>query len=79
MKTKRKMRTPSSPKIAAATQIATLKKQVRKLTAERDQYLQALHTWAKEKISARDLQVWMHEEEDGGSLLELIATLRKES
>jgi hypothetical protein len=79
MTMKRKMPASPSDKQVPARQIAALKRQVRKLKAGRDQYLQTIHAWAKEKISAKDLQEWMREEEDGGSLLELIATLRKES
>jgi len=78
MRTKRKTRSTGSPNEKLKKQVTTLRNQVKQLTDERDQYLRAVHAWAKEKISASELQEWMNEtEEEGGSLLELIATLQK--
>ena len=50
MTMKRKMSASPSDRQVPARQIAALKRQVRKLKAERDQYLQTIHAWAKEKI-----------------------------
>lgn len=81
MPTKRKTRNdPGTAKEKMKKEIATLRNQVKELTSERDQYLRVVHAWAKEKISAAELQKWMNEtDEEGGSLLGLIATLQKKA
>ncbi len=56
-----------------------LRKQLRELSAERDHYRRALHAWAKERISAEELQQWMKQDEEDGSLLELLGNLRRET
>jgi flagellar biosynthesis chaperone FliJ len=78
MRTKRKTRRPGSPNEKLKKQVTTLRNQVKQLTDERNQYLRVVHAWAKEKISASELQKWMNDtDEEGGSLLDLIATLQK--
>jgi SMC interacting uncharacterized protein involved in chromosome segregation len=78
MQTKRKPRGTPAPTEKLKKEVVSLRNQVKALTAERDQYLRVVHAWAKQKISAGELQRWMNEaEEEGGSLMELIAALRK--